>query len=443
MAGALLAVGVTGLAAQEGQQAVQCPLEAKAITADIEELVNEGVRLDTAAPAEATQKYQEALTRVQLALKQDPEDAATHWLAGRVYTGLDRYADADSMLTRFTELMPEEGCRQLAQEVRRRAWAKAYNAGVRAHQAGSDSLAMAKFEDANRVFEDARSLNNAALLHQQRGNLDRAEELYRRSLDIAGKGEPQRVAAVNLAEVLRSKGETDRALQRYRQYFENRPGDAQAKIKYAQALREAGQTDSANAVFDQVMQDGDLGFQEWFNLAVGLTQSQSYEGAVRAFEEARRSRPYHKPTMQYLMQAYVGAGNAARAVALGDTLVSWFPYEEGLYRTYMQALDRQGRTERVQQLLPRLQSLPLEIPRLELTRRGQNRYVLRGQVTGRARAGQEVTIPFELLDNQGNVVATRRATLTLPSQGARAFQLQFETDQPVAGFRYGEVGSGS
>lgn len=445
LAGALIAAGATGLAAQEDQQqAADCPLEGKAITAEIEELVNEAAELDSVAPEEAHQTYQEALTRARLALKQDPEDPAAHWLAARIHTGLGQYAKVDSMLNRFTELMPAEGCAPLVQEVRRTAWAKAYNDGIRAYQGGNDSLALESFEDANRVLKHPQSLNNAALLHQQRENLDRAEELYRSSLEVAEAREELRAAAINLAEVLRARGDIDASMERYTSYLQDYPDDAQAKIKYAQLLRETGQTDSATAVFDEVMESEDLGFREWFNLAVGLTQSQSFSSAVRAFEQARETRPHHKATMQYLMQAYMGDGNHARAVALGDTLVSWFPYEEGLYRTYMQALDRQGQTERVQQLLPKLQNMPLELSQLNMTQAGDGLYELRGQVTGRARAGQEVTIPFEFLDNQGNVIATQEATITLPGQGeARGFRLRIETDEPIGGFRYGEVGSGS
>lgn len=448
LAGMMLAAGPTLLRGQEegegGEESEQCPLQAKEITRQARDRLVEAARLDTVSPEQARGQYQQALTRLRLALKQDSADATAHLLASRAYIGLDRYADADSMLTRFTELLPQEPCRLLARRERQAAWADAYNAGIRAYQAGEDSTARASFEQANVIMEDPRSLNNAALLNQQTGDTERARKLYRRSMEIAEQAEQLRAAAINLAELLRNQGATDSALTIYTSYLDRHPDDVQATINYAVTLRTAGQQDSAGKVFQALLQRDDLGFRQWVNVGIGLLESSAYQGAIRAFQQAREVRPYDKPSMENLVDANMGARNFGRAATLADSLVDWYPYQKTLYRSLMQALDRQGRTEAVQRILPQIQEMPLEFPRLNMVRRRGGGYVVRGQVTGRAMAGQQVTIPFEFFDAQGEVVATEEATLTLPSQGqTQAFQLQVQTDAEVAGFRYGEVGGGS
>lgn len=426
------------------QEAPDCPMEGKAISMQVEELIDQAAELDSVAPEQANDRYQEAITKLKLALKQDPEDATAHWLAGRAYIGLEQYAMADSMLTRFTELLPDEGCKQLDRQVRRAAWTETYNSGIRAYQAGDDSTALDKFESANVIWEDARSLNNAALLNQQRGNIERAQELYRQSLEVAEEQEQRQAAAVNLAELLRSQGETEKSLATYEQYLSAHPEDVTATLNYAVGLRKAGMADSAEVIFEELLDRDDLSFQHWFNVGIGLMESESFQSAIRAFEEARTEHTYDKPTLVNLAQAYLAAGNAARSASLGDTLVNWYPYQKSLYRPVMQALNRQGQTDRVQQLLEKLQNLPLEFPQLDMIQQEEGVYVLRGRVIGGTMAGREVTILFEFLDSQGNLVVTEEATLTVPDPNqSQGFQLRVQTDEPVSSFRYGEVRSGS
>ena len=446
VAGALLGAAPAALQAQEqggGGEEASCPLEGKEITRQARDRLVQAGKIDSISPDQARRSYREALTRLRLALKQDSTDATAHLLAGRAYIGLDQYAEADSMLTRFEELMPQPGCQQIARRERQAAWASSYNAGIRAYQAGENSTALEAFERANLIQEDPRSLNNAALLNQQAGNRERATQFYRRSMEIAEDQKQLRAAAINLAELLRSGGQADSALDIYATYLSSHPDDVTATINYAVSLRSAGSADSARTVFQTLLERDDLGFRQWFNVGLGLMESESYQGALRAFQQARKERPFDKSSMENLVQANLATRDFARAATLADSLVDWYPYQKGLYRTLMQALDRQGRTQAVQRILPQIQGMPLEFPRLNMIRQG-GAYVVRGQVAGGAAAGQEVTIPFEFFDGQGSVVASKEATLTVPAQGeTQSFQLQVQSDQPVAGFRYGEIGGGS
>lgn len=447
-AGAWLA-GTTGAAAQEqeGGGGGRCQLEGTEVTAQAEELIDQASKQDTIQGAEAAARaqFQQALKRVQLALQQDSADATAHWLAGRAHIGLDEYAKADSSLDRFVALQDDAApCRELANTVRFQAWANMYNEGIRKYQQGQDSVALVHFEKANTIYEDARSLNNAALLRQRSGDVEEARRLYRRSMEIAEDEQQVRAAHINLAELLRNQGEREASLSVYRTYLAEHPGDVQAKINYAVGLRETGSPDSAQRVLESVMSRDDLSFKEWFDTGLTLMQMQSYQAAVAAFERARQAAPYDKATMQNLMSSYLGSGNFQRAAALGDTLVGWYPQQRSLYKSYMQALDKLGRTDRVQQLLPALQQLSVEISQSALVRQGENQYQVRGQVQGSSASGGSVILPIELFDQSGETVATKDATIQVPGRDrTTAFQVQIETDAPVAGFRYGEIRQGS
>lgn len=434
-------LGATGLDAQE-EDSQECQLQGTEVTRQAEELIDQGTQLDTVAPEEAASNFQQALTRVQLAMKQNEEDATARWLAGRAQLGLGDFEAADARFEEFVEMKP--ACRDLVQTARNNAWVQAYNTGIRAYQSGEDSTALENFEKANVIYDDARSVNNAALLHQQRGNAERAEELYRHSREIAGDTAQYRAASINLAELLRQQDRTDESLEIYQSYLGEHPADVDAAINYAVSLRTVGREDSAQAVFDGLLDRDDLTFEQWFNAGLGLIESQSYEGARLAFERARELRPYDKLAMQNLAQVNMGLENFGRAAAIGDTLVDWYPYQKDLYRTLMQSHDRQGNTERVQQILPQLQGMPLEIPQVNLVQPSAGTWRVQGQITARGAAGQTVTIPFEFFDRSGSTITSQELTVELPSEGtSQRFEFDVSADEPIAGFRYGEVRTGS
>lgn len=425
-----------GLTGQEGGG--KCDFQATEVTRQAEELIDQAAEADSTTP-EVERKLREAVKRIRLALKSNPDDAAAHWLAGRAHLELGEYGKADSMFSRLVEMQP--GCRELTHKARYQAWVPLYNQGIRQYRTGRDSAALASFENASLVLEDPRSLNNAANIHMQTGNLEEAEKLYRRSLSVAEDSSQVRAATVNLAEVLRSQGKQAEALKIYQDYIDENPQATIAKINYAVILRTQGRQDSADAILNGLLQRDDLVFDEWFRVGLTLLQSQNYEGAVRAYEQARTHRPYDKETMENLMSSRLGAGQIRPAMALADTLARWYPYQRNLYRSIAKGLDRLGETQRVQEWLKTMEGLEVEIPLIRLVQQGENQYVVRGQVTPRqGYANTRVTLPIEFLDGEGQVMAEKRVTLQLPGLKQRGqFQVRLSTDQPVAGFRYGRV----
>lgn len=446
----VLVAGPAGAAAQEedGEEEQSCELEGSEILDQAEDILNEAAEMDTteATSAAADAQYEQAWKRVQLALQQDSSSAATYYMAGRASIGLEEHARADSMLDRFVEMEP--GCASIAEDIRFDGWAGTFNAGIRAYQADDDSTALDRFEGANALRQDPRSLNNAAIIYQQRGETDRAEELYRSSLEIAEGDEEYseqfRAATINLAELLRNRGDREAMLEIYRAYLDERPDDARAKVNFAVGLREADESDSAQAVLQSVVDRDDLSFEEQLDVGRSLMGMKDYEGARTALEQARQARPYHKDVMQQLMTARANSGDVQGAAALGDTLFQWYPYQKQLLQSYVQVLDQQGRADRVQQILPSIQDMDVRIPQSGLVRRGENTYVIRGQIRGETITDQTVVLPVSLVGPEGQTVAETSAEVQVPgADELSAFQATIETDQPVAGFRYGRIDRGS
>jgi tetratricopeptide (TPR) repeat protein len=157
---------------------------------------------------------------------------------GRRYQEAGRTTDALRVLTRlagFRELpaeAAEEAQSRLAElQIRRRKYGRArrHVAAALRHRPGS-----ARYH----------YLMATAARAEDRGDLDRALEHYRRSLEL----DPRQVKCLVEFGLLAVRlGETEEGLRRLREAVEQEPGNADAVAKLAKALRLAGKSDEARA----------------------------------------------------------------------------------------------------------------------------------------------------------------------------------------------------
>jgi len=386
--------------------------------------------------------YKQAWGAVQGPVEDETDDPTPYILGAQALVGMGEYSRAGELLTRFEEVAPE-GCMKLSQQVRFQAWANIYNQALQAYNSGDREGALEHFEQANSIYDDARSLVNAAALHQQQGNQSRAMELYSQALDVGGEPEQMRTAIDNLARTRLQQGDTTAAMAQYEQYLGQNPDDVSIQAKYAQALSQTGRSDSAQAIFSNLVNQSGLNFQQWSQIGVGLYQAGSYDQAIEAFTNAREQRPLNKETMENLLSAYSQAEQWEAIPPLADTVISWYPYDSQNYRPAVRAYDNLKQPKRAQELLTQIQELPIQIARLGMTGSGGS-YTVQGQfqTTSESAAGQEITIPFEFLDSQGNVVTTHEFTATVPAQGeSQTIQFQVQAGEEVATFRYSMDGS--
>ena len=383
----------------------------------------------------AEKAWSEAL---QEQIENDTDNATFYYFGALAQVQLGNYAKTDSLLNTFLE-KAGEGCAQRAEQIRFQAWANLYNQAIQAYNGGNQDRALKKFEQANSIYDDARSLVNAATLHEQQGNQSRAMELYSRALETGGEAQQMRTALTNLANTRLSQGDTAAAMEQYQQYLSNNPDDVSVQATYAQTLAQTGQSDSAQAIFSSLVDQGDLTFEQWSQIGVGLYQASNYEQAIEAFRSAREMRPMNKETMENLLSAYSQAEMWEDIPSLADTVIDWYPYDSKNYRPAVRAYDNMKQPKEAQKLLTELQNLPIQVTRLGMTPQG----MVQGQfqTTSASAAGQQITIPFEFLDSQGNVVATHEFTTTLPGEGETA-TIEFRVDaSDLASFRYSKDGS--
>ncbi len=214
------------------------------------------------------------------------------------------------------------------------------------------------------------------------------------------------------------------------------------QANYAVMLSELGQQDSAEAVFAGLTAREDLGFAEWSEIGVGLFRTGAVPEAIAAFEQAVRLEPFSKSARINLLEAHMEARDYESASVLADSLVRWYPYESDNYKALAICYSSTGRAKDAYSLLALQDTLPFEFEAVELLSMGDNKYVVRGMVTGgRAVAGETVEVPFDFLDQNGGVADSRRLQLTVPARGvSQAFRLTVESEIPIAGFRYRRAG---
>ena len=407
--------------------------------ADVE--LSYAARSDDPQPAEA--RFARALEKLEVAFADDDPLPRAYLLAGRSYLGLRDYSGADSMLTRLAVVEP--GCADVVNEMRFNAWVPLYNMGISALRAGEQAEALQAFLQANVIHSDSRSLTNAANIYQQQGDNARAMELYEQAREVGGDPNMVRAASINMAELLRAEGRDAEALAVYSEYSAAHPEDVLGLLNYAVALMDSGDQETSEKMFGDLLTRDDLSFRQWSQVGIGLYRAQNFEQAAEAFERAHDMQPLNKETMENLANTYYQSQRYQALLPLAGELVDRYPLESVNYNLLANAHRELEDPETALSVLERRDGLEFEFLRSQLSTISEGVYSVEGQVMNRsAAAGSEVTIPVQLLGEEGQVVLREDLLITLPAEGeASSFLLQFEIEEPVSGFQYGSDGSAS
>ena len=392
--------------------------------------------------AEARAAFQEALDAVRPEL--DGDNAVAYLMATQALLGLEQLDEALELITTFDELAPE--CGEYSANMRMNGWVRHFNAGIDRYNAGDTEGALASFEGATAFRPDLRSTNNAALIYMEMGDTENAIATYRLGLENPGD-EPDAAqlqsAIRGLGDALVAEGRTDEALAAYSEYLESYPDDVVVQINYALAAAESGMEAEASEIFSSVLSRDDLDPQQWVQVGVGLYNSSDYEGSATAFEKARAANPFNKEAMENYVNASVQANRPGPVLALADTLVSWYPYDQTNYQLLASALARASMDDRAMQVVSDQEAVDIIFHSVQMGGGGGGNYVIRGILETKGATGT-LSIPFEFLSADGQVVATETLTMGAPAAGqTESFQFSVTSGVPIAGFRYGKNGSGT
>ena len=400
--------------------------------ADVE--LSYAARRDDPQPKE--RRYARAIETLEPALTDEDPLPRAYLLAGSAYLGLRDYAGADSMLMKLSSSDP--ACADLVNELRFNAWVPLYNSGINSLRAGDQDAALATFLQANVIYEDSRSLTNAANLYQQKGDNATAMEMYERALAVGGEPDMVRAASINMAELLRMAGRDDEALAIYSDYAAENPDDVLGLLNYAVALMDAGDAEGAEQLFTELLQRDDLSFRQWSQVGIGLYRAQDFAQAAIAFERAHEMNPLNKETMENLANTYYQAERYEELIPIAGELVVRYPYESVNYNLLANAHREMQDADAALEVLERRDALEFEFLRSQLAAVSEGVYSVEGQVMNKsAAAGLEITVPVDLLGEGGEVITSEELLITLPPEGeATSFLLQFQSEEVVSGFQY-------
>lgn len=149
----------------------------------------------------------------------------------------------------------------------------------------------------------AARIAEAIALHQS-GNLDQAEELYRRVLAV----EPSQADAMHFLGMLEhQRGRCEQALELMNRSIELFPEHADYLSNRGNVLRCLGRLDEAEADYGRVLELSPLHANALNNLGIVSRERGNYEGAIELYRRAIAANPSHA-------DAYLNLGNALEAV---------------------------------------------------------------------------------------------------------------------------------
>ncbi len=392
-------------------------------------------------PVTKPERYNRALNILEESFSDPPVDSRAYLLAAKAYLGLRDFVGGDSILNILVEVAPE--CADQAMEMRFNAWVPQYNLGNARLTAGDTVEAIEAYEKANLIYSDSRAFNNAAAIYQERGETQKAMDMYANALQSSGDPENIRAARTNLAALLRAEGRDAEALEIYSDYVKENPDDILGQLNYAMTLAAMGSDEEAQEVFEELLGRDDLSFLQWSQVGLGLYRAQSFDEAAIAFSKAHELQPLNKETLENLVNSYYQENRYAELAPLAETLVQRYPYETVNYSLLSNARTELGDPTGSLAIIEGREALSFEFLRAQLGPAGEEMYSLDGTVMNKsAAAGSEVTIPVHFLSEDGQVLITEPLTLSLPAVGETAgFEIQVQSATPIMGFRYDLAGA--
>ncbi|GGN00138.1 O-linked GlcNAc transferase [Thermus composti] len=254
-------------------------------------------------------QYEAALRVLERALKENPGDPDTlYWMArAQLKVGL-----LNPALENAKELVAKNPRYIGGYMVLAEAYVALYRAsGDR--ERGRDYLnqALSVLRDAERVSPRYAPLfAQRGVVYLYLGDLDRAEEAFRRALAL--EDTPQVRSA--LAEVYLAKGDLDRALAEYAKALEKAPKDTSLRVRYATALLLKGRAEEAARLLEEGHKLRPLDAEGWYTLGQAYMALKRFKEAGVALENAVALAPLRFPAAYYYLgQVYLALGDAQKA----------------------------------------------------------------------------------------------------------------------------------
>jgi tetratricopeptide (TPR) repeat protein len=406
---------------------------------------------EAAASAEqARPLYEQAMQSGQAAVAEDPTNPLAHRLAGFAALGLEDYQAAGQHFDRAQELRPIYEL-ELA-PVREQAYIDLYQAASPYLQSGDFTQAVGFLEGANAVYPDRpEALITLAQIHGQERNHDLAiqrideaiaffqgDRMEEVDLETAAAWQEQAEGLPLMrAQVLADAGRYEEAAVSYRQMVEADPSNIAVTQDLAAILMQMGNEAEALEVYEALLARPSLSAQDYYRIGVGFYQASDYERAAGAFGESAEMSRMDRDAIEMWARSLQLDSAYAAVPPVAERWLELDPASQIAITVLAQAVNAAGDAARAGEIIRRVDALPVTVNDLQM-RRFEGGAEVTGSVSNlTVEQGSRVTLEFTFYGPSSERLGTARQEVPIRAPGmSEVFQVEFSSEQPVAGYGY-------
>lgn len=397
-------------------------------------------------------KYTDALSAANNSILEEPTNPRGYFQAGRAQIGMEDYVAADTLFEKALELYPAYSAEVRVE--RENAWIGLFNSSIEPMNAGNPEEGVRLLEMAETIFPGQRpeALINLGVGY---GNVDRNEEAieaFGKALElirnpnlegadsamVAGWVEQEASVAFNRAQLLSQAERYDEAAAEYEAYLESSPGDVSALSALAAVMSSSGRSDSAQAIYDHLLNQEELGPREYFNIGVGLYGAEVFDRAAEAFRHVAEVGPENRDAVYNYAQSLFEAEEWETLLTVGRDLIALDGYNSNSYHILARALINTGDEQEAVRVLQAGENLPFNLENSQLTPRSAGGGSVVAELINKSReAGETVTVVVHFISDDGVVIGSIESRVDLPEpESAEVFRADLTSEEYVLGFYF-------
>ncbi len=393
-------------------------------------------------------RLEDALETAEAGIRADPENPQSYFQAGDALIGLGRLAEGAARLDRAEQLYPRYILETLG--IRENVWIEQYNQGIELLGSGDLDGAVAAFDRGNSVYKfRPEGFLNIAAVYAQQGNYARSVEGFAGAVEVLRGPWLERVdpetrevwvgmlepAQANMGRLYLQLEDYDSAIRTFQQLGRDYPETLEYQTALASSLVAAGRGDEASALMEGLLTRTDLTVPDYFNLGVGMYQTEQFGGAALAFQRVLDVIPGHREAAFNLAQSlYLGESWDQLAKAT-EVLMDIDALNPLVYQFRANALLRVGTEAEAMAVYTAGQDLPIVMDDLAVQLSGNDLVVTGALANLAAEPNASVRLQFTFYRADGSQAGTSDVTVRFENQGeARAFEVRAPDD--FVGYSY-------
>jgi tetratricopeptide (TPR) repeat protein len=399
-----------------------------------------------------TRNAQRLLDAAHAAIAADSTNPLPRLQAGEAAIGVGDYEEANKQLTMAEKLRPLYELQTAS--IREKAWIALYSEAAPLVNQGKYQEAVPIFEKANEIYRERPEVMIVlgqiyGQLHEQDralANLDSAlliindstKTAQMDSATVADWKQQGETIPITRAQVLADAGRYDDAIAAFRDLAQKYPNEISIKRNLASLLVQTGKNDQAAQVYDELLANPDLTGQDLYQIGVGFYQMSDYKGAVKGFSAAANKTPKDRDALEMWARSLQIDSVYDQVPPVAERWIAVDPNNQNAYLIEAQAVNQMGDGQKAQQLVTKIENLPVTVDNVNITRGPAGGAQVAGVMTNKKLAqGAQVTITFTFYDDSGSPAGTASQSVTLGAKDQPTnFSVDFESSAKVGGYGY-------